>query len=85
MTKLQVLARLKEMGIAGSTISFYSKIENGESVEVEDTFFGDCEISGECGDIVQCVALAEDLKTIVHFQAGTWMVPGHLGKIAGAF
>lgn len=86
MKKSQVLARLAEMGIQGSTISFYSTYdrETKECVEISDTSFGDCEISGVVGDLVDCCALADD-GTIVNFQAGTWLVFGPLGKIAGAF
>lgn len=86
MKKSEVLARLAEMGLQGSTISFYSTYsrEKGECVESPDTSFGDCEISGDVGDLVDCCALGDDGK-IHNFQAGTWLVHTALGKIAGAF
>jgi hypothetical protein len=86
MKRSEVLARLKEMGLRGETISFYSTYdrEKDECVESPDTSFGDCEISSLVGNIVDCCALGDDGK-IYNFQAGEWLVGGALGKIAGAF
>lgn len=86
MKKSEVLARLSEMGLQGSTVSFYSTYDadKGECIERPDTSFGDCEISGIVGQIVDCTALGDDGK-VHNFQAGEWLVGGHLGRIAGAF
>lgn len=81
MTKTNVLQRLKDMGLRGDTISFYVDKDGNEQSDVS---FGDCEISGIVGNLVDCTALGEDGK-VYSFQAGEWLVSGHLGKIAGAF
>ena len=81
MSTKKILLALQEMGLQPNTISFYCDRDGQES---PDTEFGDCEISGIVGDLVDCTALGIDGK-IYSFQAGTWLVHGSLGKIAGAF
>jgi hypothetical protein len=86
MNKKELLIILKDMGICGGTASFYvseEPDENGEYGESE-SFFGTCDISGIKGDIVHCIALDEN-DNIIHFNAGTWLVHGYLGELAGAF
>lgn len=78
--------RLKEMGLNPDTISFYSTY-NSDTKECEDSNdveFGECEISGIVGNLVNCCASDTDGE-IHNFQAGEWLVGGHLGKLAGAF
>jgi hypothetical protein len=74
------------MGLWGSTISFFSTYdaEKDECVESPDFSFGECDISGEKGNLVNCHALGDDGR-IHNFQAGDWLVGGVLGRIAGAF
>ena len=86
MKKSELIQALEDQGIQGSTISFYvseEPDENGEYSESE-SFFGTCDLSGIKGDIVHCMALGKDGE-LIHFDAGTWLVHGHLGRIAGAF
>ncbi|NJO65363.1 MAG: hypothetical protein HC836_46905 [Richelia sp. RM2_1_2] len=84
MTKLELIQELKDQGLQGSVFSFYSSIEDGVATEMPDTEFGHCDLSGERGDLVNCTTLDTD-GNIVNLQVGTWLVHGHLGKLAGAF
>jgi hypothetical protein len=80
MTKQELLVALKELDIQANTISFYTDTEGSEL----ESSFGTCDLSGERGDIVPCIALNSEGK-VISFEAGTWLVHGHLGKLAGAF
>lgn len=81
MSKSKVLARLKEMGLKPETISFYCDKDGNEC---PDTTYADCEISGEVGMVVDCIALGTNGK-VYSFQALDSLVGGALGKLAGAF
>jgi hypothetical protein len=86
MTKKQILKRLEEMGLLVDTISFHC-VYNEDKDECEDDYdveFGDCEISGEIGNLVSCTALGTDGK-VYNFQALDSLVGGNLGSLAGAF
>lgn len=49
-----------------------------------DPWFGMCDISGDHGNIYRCTAATND-GDVVDFDAGEWLIGGHLGCIAGAF
>lgn len=83
--KADVLQMLKDLDIQASTISFYNVLtEDGEDAEDAEGYFGTCDLSGMQGDVVPCLALNSKGK-IISFEAGTWLVHGILGKLAGAF
>lgn len=83
MTRQELLAELKIQGIRANTISFYVA-EEGSDDDDSEAFFGTCDLSGIRGDVVHCMALDRN-DEIVRFEAGTWLVHGYLGKLAGAF
>lgn len=80
MTKNEVLEALNDMGVSPETISFYQDLE-GEQLDTEFTY---CEISGEQGDCVNCIALDEQ-GDVFQFMALESLVGSHLGSLAGAF
>lgn len=90
MTKRELIQRLEELDIRPNTVSFYVATpeecdDEGDCTDGEsEAFFGTCDISGIRGDIVHCMAL-NSKNEVVRFDAGTWLVHGHLGKLAGAF
>lgn len=72
---------LKVNKIVAASISFYV---SEDSENEGESFFGLCELSGMKGDVVSCRALDTE-GNLVRFNAGTWLVHGALGKLAGAF
>lgn len=81
MSKKELIEVLKEQDIRPNTISFYVD-ESGDG-EAEP-YFGTCDLSGERGSVAPCMAL-NSKDEIVRFDAGEWLIAGHLGKLAGAF
>jgi hypothetical protein len=80
MSKSKVLVRLNEMGLRPETISFYCDKDGNER---PDTTFALCEISGEIGMVVDCIALGINGE-VYSFRALDSLVGGVLGKLAGA-
>ena len=81
MKKNELIEELKIQGLQGSVFSFYTDTEGNE---LPDTEFGTCELSGIRGDLVNCITLDTE-GNVVSILVGTWLVHGHLGKLAGAF
>ena len=81
MKKSELIEELKNQGLQGSVFSFYVDIDGNEMSDCE---FGTCELSSIRGDLVNCITLDTD-GNVVSILVGTWLVHGHLGKLAGAF
>jgi hypothetical protein len=91
MKRSEVQAWLDEQGIDCRTISLAVPVDDdghtamGAAAEGDaEPWFGQCEISGDKGNVYRCTAATKD-GDLVDFDAGEWLISGHLGRIAGAF
>lgn len=81
MKRSELIEALDERGLRADTFSFYVDAEGNEQGDVS---FGVCELSGVRGDLAGCVCLDTD-DNLIFINVGTWLIHGHLGRLAGAF
>jgi len=85
MNKTDLIKTLKDLKILPDSISFYTGLdEHGDVMDMIDSHFTYCDLSGvqtQCG---VCVARTTDDRWI-EFTASDDLIGGHLGRLAGAF